>query len=84
MPASKKNLTVRLDDEDRETIELIASREYRTFANQIVVFVKQGIANYMKEHNLEVHKTFDSEQNINGIMLMKTIDHPDFSLEDSR
>ena len=47
-----KNLTVRLDDATRAQLELIAEREVRPMANQIVFFVKSGIANYLKEHGL--------------------------------
>ncbi len=53
MPATpKKNLTVRLDDETREKLELIANREFRPLANQLVVFAIQGIRQYMEANNL--------------------------------
>lgn len=48
-----KNLTVRLDPETREKLEIIANRELRPMANQIVVFVRQSIDRYLDENNLE-------------------------------
>ena len=52
-----KNLTVRLDPETREKLEIIANRELRPMANQIVVFVRQSIDRYLEENNLEFGKT---------------------------
>jgi len=52
-----KNLTVRLDPETREKLEIIANRELRPMANQIVVFVRQSIDRYLEENNLEFGKS---------------------------
>ena len=47
-----KNLTVRLDPETREKLELISEREVRPMANQIVVFIRQGIEKYLADNGL--------------------------------
>ena len=52
-----KNLTVRLDPETREKLELIADRELRPMANQIVIFVRQSIERYIQENKLEFRTT---------------------------
>jgi len=56
-----KNLTVRLDDEVRTQLELIANRELRPMANQIVVFVRQGIARYLDKEHLYIREEKDYE-----------------------
>ena len=53
----KKNLTVRLDPDFREMLEVIAKAELRTLANQITLFLNQGIADYMKEHKIMFERT---------------------------
>ena len=57
----KKNLTVRLDDNVREVLELIANREMRPLANQINFFMKQSIDSYLKQHDLIVEDQTDPE-----------------------
>lgn len=49
-----KNLTVRLDEGTRKTLEAIASVEMRTLANQISYFVRQGMDAYLKEKNYSI------------------------------
>ena len=51
MAVAPKNLTVRLDEETREKLEIIAARELRPMANQIVVFIRQGIEGYLQQNN---------------------------------
>jgi hypothetical protein len=60
MPA-KKNLTVRLDDETREILELISDREMRPLANQINFFIKQSINTYLDRNCLMVEPVDDPE-----------------------
>jgi predicted DNA-binding protein len=48
----KKNLTVRLDDKTRESLELIADREMRPLANQINFFIREGIERYVSQNGL--------------------------------
>jgi len=50
------NLTVRLDDETREKLELIALREYRPLAGQINYFVQKGIERYLDENDLAIDR----------------------------
>ena len=57
----KKNLTVRLDDNVREVLELIANREMRPLANQINFFMKQAIDSYLKQHDLKIEDQTDPE-----------------------
>ena len=54
MMSTKDNLTIRMDAEDREILELIADREYRSLAMQIRLFLDQGVNNYLTEHKLKV------------------------------
>lgn len=61
MPASaKRNLTIRLNDETREKLELIAEKEFRPMANQISAFTIQSIERYMKDHDLVFVKDSDT------------------------
>lgn len=53
----KKNLTVRLDPDLREMLELIAKAELRTLANQITLFLRHGIGDYMAEHKIMFERT---------------------------
>ena len=53
----KKNLTIRLDPDFREMLEVIAKAELRTLANQITLFLNQGVADYMKEHKIMFERT---------------------------
>ena len=70
-----KNLTVRLDPETREQLELIAEREVRPLANQIIVFIRQGIKSYLKENDLAFHpfnvENEDGQQIDEGLILDK-------------
>ena len=47
---AKKNFTIRLDTETREQLEFISEREFRTIANQMMLFIKQGINNYIAQN----------------------------------
>jgi len=49
---AKRNLTVRMDDELREKLELIAAREMRTLANQITYFLAGAIEEYISQNEL--------------------------------
>ena len=49
-----KNLTVRLDYDLRTKLELIAKQELRPMANQMVLFIRQGIEQYLKDNKLEL------------------------------
>ena len=42
----KKNLSIRLAPELRQELEFIAEREMRTLANQMTVFLTQGVNDY--------------------------------------
>ena len=55
---AKKNLTVRLDTELRDKLEFIAEREYRTLANQITVFLINGVNLYF--NNEEVKEAYQN------------------------
>ena len=48
-------LTVRFTPDMRQTLELIADREHRPVANQVVHFVSAGIRAYAKENGLSVN-----------------------------
>ena len=48
----KKNLTIRIEDEMREKIQLIADREIRPLANQMLYFLTQGVDSYLNENGL--------------------------------
>lgn len=50
---AKRNLTIRIDDEMREKLQLIADREMRPLANQVIYFLAQGLNGYLKEHELQ-------------------------------
>lgn len=52
---AKRNLTIRLDDEMREIIQLIADREIRPLANQMLYFLSQGVNEYLNEHQLRYY-----------------------------
>lgn len=58
------NLTVRLDDETREKLELIALREFRPLAGQINYFVQKGIEGYLDEHDLAIDRASDGTLSI--------------------
>ena len=51
--SAKKNLTVRLDTELRDKLEFIAEREYRTLANQITVFLINGVNSYFNNDGVK-------------------------------
>jgi len=48
----KRNLTIRLDDEMREKLQLVADREMRPLANQIMYFLAQGLDTYIRQNSL--------------------------------
>ena len=50
--ATKRNLTIRIDDEMREQLEAIAEDQFRTLAMQIQYFLLMGIDSYMTSQNL--------------------------------
>lgn len=50
-------LTVRFTPEMREELELIASREHRPTANQVVHFVALGIKKYLDDNKLAFHQS---------------------------
>lgn len=57
--AVKKNLTIRLDTKLRKELEFIAEREMRTLANQMMVFLKRGVADYFSnEHNKKAYNEY--------------------------
>ncbi len=58
------NLTVRLDDETREKLELIAQREYRPLSGQINYFVQKGIERYLDENDLAIDMDSDGSLSI--------------------
>ena len=45
----KKNLTIRLAPKLRQELEFIAEREMRTLANQMMVFLTQGVNGYFSD-----------------------------------
>lgn len=56
---SKKNLTIRLAPELRKKLEFIAEREMRTLANQMTVFLTQGVKDYFSdESNNKAYKDY--------------------------
>ena len=57
--ASKRNLTVRLDERTREILELIADREMRPLANQINFFLREAIDLYMNRNDLTIVENED-------------------------
>ena len=59
---AKKNLTVRLDPDLRMTLEAIAESELRTLANQITVFLRQGITEYKKTHKVKFAYSSDGNK----------------------
>jgi hypothetical protein len=60
MPA-KKSITVRLDDETRELLELISEREMRPLANQITFFANQAAREYLDKNNLVFDYSTDAK-----------------------
>ena len=51
MQQVKKNLSIRLAPELRQELEFIAEREMRTLANQMTVFLTQGVKDYFSDEN---------------------------------
>ena len=49
---AKKNMTVRIDDEMREKLQLVADREMRPLANQMLYFLSQGLEQYLDQNQL--------------------------------
>ena len=73
-----KNLTVRLDPETREKLELVSEREVRPMANQIVVFIRQGIEKYLSDNGLCFYPTLipgdDGDMTEGGLTLQERRD----------
>ncbi len=64
--ASKKNLTIRLAPELRHKLEFIAEREMRTLANQMTVFLTQGVKDYFNdESNSKDYKNYIASVSFN-------------------
>ncbi|SMG40858.1 hypothetical protein [Dethiosulfovibrio salsuginis] len=49
---AKKNLTIRIEDEMREQLQLIADREMRPLANQVLFFLANSMNQYLSENSL--------------------------------
>ena len=49
---AKKNLTIRLDDELREQLQLIADGEMRPLANQVVFYPTKAVEYYKEKYHL--------------------------------
>ena len=49
----KRNLTIRLDDELREQLQLIADKEMRPLANQIVYYLVGCVEDYKRINKVE-------------------------------
>ena len=59
MQQVKKNLSIRLAPELRQELEFIAEREMRTLANQMTVFLTQGVRDYFgNEHNNKAYNDY--------------------------
>ena len=59
MQQVKKNLSIRLAPELRQELEFIAEREMRTLANQMTVFLTQGVKDYFSnESNSKDYKDY--------------------------
>lgn len=55
----KKNLSIRLAPELRQELEFIAEREMRTLANQMTVFLTQGVNDYFSnERNNKAYNDY--------------------------
>lgn len=48
----KKNLTIRIDDELREQLQLIADKEMRPLANQIIYYLTGCVEDYKNANSL--------------------------------
>ncbi len=59
MAPRKQQLSVRFDPELLEQLELVANREHRPIANQVVHFVAKGIESYLGSQNLHFQKSDD-------------------------
>ena len=60
--SAKKNLTIRLDPEVRMMLEAIAAAELRTLANQITLFLRHGISDYMSEYKIKFTASPDGKK----------------------
>ena len=54
---AKKNLTIRIDDEMREKLQLVADREMRPLANQVLYFLAQALDRYVIDNRLSYYPT---------------------------
>ena len=48
---AKKNLTIRIDDDLREQLQLIADAEMRPLANQILYYLTKSVEGYKESNN---------------------------------
>lgn len=64
LATQKKNITVRLGDEARELVELIAAKELRPVANQITYFIQQGIDIYLEQRGLVIYNDDEAGRRI--------------------
>lgn len=55
---SKRNLTIRIDDGLREQLQLIADKEMRPLANQIIYYLTGCVEDYKSANRLE----YDAEE----------------------
>lgn len=52
MSKLKKNLTIRIDEELREQLQLIADEQMRPLANQILYFLTMAVDAHKRNNNL--------------------------------
>jgi predicted DNA-binding protein len=55
--SNKLTTTIRLDPLQREILEAISDHEMRTLSNQITFFLQSEIERYLKERELEYHRS---------------------------
>ena len=54
-----KQLSVRFEPETLEQLEIVANKEHRPIANQVVHFVAEGLENYLRDKHLQFMTTSD-------------------------
>lgn len=54
MQLEMKNVSVRLDSDVRRKLKIIADKEFRPVANQMALFIREGIARYEAEHDITI------------------------------
>jgi hypothetical protein len=60
----KQNLTIRISDEDRALLELIAAREMRSVSNQTIWLLHIGIKRYLEDEMLHYNPQEGKLENI--------------------